>query len=153
MVLQRSPAYIDEELFYEYLTHVFIPYLANLRTTEAFSDEVATLLMDSALPHVSERCLRFLGENRVLAVAFPARTTTIFQVLDLVFFGALKKLKMTADGEFDDDSVNNQITKLVQVYEQTATSITIRSSFHRAGMVLNTSGRPFRLTVDEESLR
>jgi tRNA(Ser,Leu) C12 N-acetylase TAN1 len=83
--------------------------------------------MNSALPHVSERCLRLLGENHVLAVAFPAQTTNIFQALDLVLLGALKKLKMTADGEFDDDSVNNQITKLVQAYEQTATSITIRS--------------------------
>jgi hypothetical protein len=152
-VHQRSPAYIDEELFYQYLTHVFIPNLANLRTTEAFSGEVATLLMDSVLPHVSERCVRLFAENRVLAMAFPVHTTNLFQALDLVFFGALKKLKMTVEGEFDDDSVNNQSTKLVQGHEQAATSITIRSSFRRPGMVPETSRRPFRLTVDEESLR
>jgi hypothetical protein len=153
MVRQRKPAYVDEELFHEYLTHGFIPHRANLRTTEAFSDELAILLMDSALVHVSERCLRLFSENCALAVAFPADTTNIFQILDLVFFGALNKLTMTADEEFDDDSVNNQITKLVQAYEQTAASITIRSSFRQAGMVRDTSGRPFRLRVNEESLR
>jgi hypothetical protein len=146
MVRQRSQACIDEELFSESLTHVFIPYRANLRTSEAFSDELAILLMDSAPPHVSERCLRLLGENCVLAVAFPAHTTNIFQALDLVFFGALKKLKMAAGGEFDDDSVKNQITKLVQGYEQTATSITIRSPFRRAAMIPDTSQQPFRLS-------
>jgi hypothetical protein len=128
-------------------------YLANLRTTEAFSDKYAILLMDSALPHVSERCLRLFGGNYVLSVAFPAHTTNIFQALDFVFFGALKKLKMAAGGEFDDDSVSIEISKLVQAYEKTATSITIPSSFRWAGMVLDTSGRSFRFTVNEESLR
>jgi tRNA(Ser,Leu) C12 N-acetylase TAN1 len=76
-----------------------------------------------------------LGDIRALSVAFQAHTTNIFQALDLVFFGALKKLKAIAQGEFDDDSVNDQITKLVQAHEQTATSMTIRASFREARLV------------------
>jgi hypothetical protein len=34
--------------------------------------------------------------------------------LDLVFCGALKKFKATSVNEFNDDSVNAQIAKLVQ---------------------------------------
>jgi hypothetical protein len=49
-------------------------------------------------------------------VVFPAHTTNIFQPLDLVFFSALKKLKQTATGEFEDDSIGEQITKLVHAY-------------------------------------
>jgi hypothetical protein len=52
-------------------------------------------------------------------------------VLDLVFFGALKKLKATAVREFDDDFVNAQVTKLVQAYEQAATSSTMRRSVEK----------------------
>jgi hypothetical protein len=109
--------------------------------------------MDSALPHVPERVLRRLAENRIMAVVFPAHTTNLFQTLDLVFFGALKKLTETATGEFDDDSMNNQITKLIHAYEQTATSMTIRGSFRRAGMYPYMGSRSFKLRIDEEVLK
>jgi hypothetical protein len=145
---QRNPAYIDEELFREYLTSVI-----NLQNDAGLSGEIAVCLVDSALPHVSERRLRLLGANRVLAVAFPAHTTNIFQPLDLAFFGALKHLKASSKGEFCDGSVNDQITKLVQAYEQTATSGTIRGSFRKAGLIPNSSVRPFRLEFNEETLR
>jgi hypothetical protein len=94
MVHQRNPAYIDEELFYEYRSHAFIPFRANLRTSEVFSGEYAICLMDSALPNLPESDRRLLGENRVLAIAFPAHTMNIFRALDLLFFGHLKKLKL-----------------------------------------------------------
>jgi hypothetical protein len=153
MVRQRSPAYVNEELFYEYLTEVFVPYVNSLRRAEPFSGQLAVCLMDSASPHVSERCLRYLGGNGILVVAFPAHTTNIFQALDLVFFGALKKRKAGAGGEFGDGSVEDQITKLVRAYEQTATSATIRGSFRKAGMVPDTSERPFKLVFDEARVR
>jgi hypothetical protein len=69
----------------------------------------------------------------------------LFQALDLVFFGALKKLKATAVGEFEGESVNAQITKLIQAYEQTATSGTIRGAFRKAVLEMNTSMRPFKI--------
>jgi hypothetical protein len=70
-----------------------------------------------------------------------------------VFFGALKKLKATAVGEFDDNSVNAQITKLVQAYEQTATSSSSRGSFKKVGMDLDITARPFRIRIVEQILR
>jgi hypothetical protein len=132
-------------LFQEYLTSVFISYVINLQNDARFSGEIAVCPMDSALPHVSERCLRLLGENRVLAVPFPAHATNIFQPLDLVFFGALKHRKASCKGGFCDGSVNDQLAKLAQAYEQTSTSVTIRGSFRKAGSIPNTSVRPFRL--------
>jgi hypothetical protein len=35
--------------------------------------------------------MRLLGEDRVIALVFPAHTTNLFQVLDIGFFGAMKK--------------------------------------------------------------
>jgi hypothetical protein len=86
-------------------------------------------------------------------VACPAHTTNIFQALDLVFFDALKKLKAAAHCEFGDDSVDDQISKLVQAYQQTGTSSTIRGSFRQAGMVPDTPVRPFKLAFKEERIR
>jgi hypothetical protein len=53
----------------------------------------------------------------------------LFQALDLSLW-ALTRLKATAVAEFEDESVNGQITKLIQKDEQTARSanITIQSS-------------------------
>jgi hypothetical protein len=40
-------------------------------------------------------------------VAFPAYMIKIFESFDLAFFPPLTKLKTTAQGEFDNDSVNH----------------------------------------------
>jgi hypothetical protein len=153
MVRQPNPAYISEELFFEYVTNVFVPYVTQLRDKPEFMNEPVVLLMDFPLPPVSERVLRLLGQNRVMAIVFPAHMTNIFQALDLAFFGVLKKLKQTAAGEFDDDSINDQITKLVHAYEQTATLITIRGCFRKAGLYPYVGPRPCKLRFDEERLR
>jgi hypothetical protein len=153
MVRRRSPSYIDEQLFFKYISNVLIPYVSSVRSTPELADEPAVLLMDSALPHTSERVLRILDQNKIIALTFPAHTTNLFQALDLVFFGTLKHLKATAAGEFDDGSVNEQITKMIQAYEQTATSGTIRGSFPRAGMISDITTRPFKIRVDEDAMR
>jgi hypothetical protein len=153
MTRHRTPAYVDEELFAEYLFTVFIPYVTCVRNRPELENEPAVLLMDSALPHTSDRVKRILGENNIIAITFPAHTTNLFQALDLVFFGALKKLKPSARGEIGDESVEGAITKLLQAYEQTATSATIRGSFRKAGLEANVTTRPFRIRVSEQKLR
>jgi hypothetical protein len=70
-----------------------------------------------------------------------------------VFFDVLKKPEPTAQGEFEDDSVNDQITKLVRASEQTAISDTLRASFRKAGIVPDTSSHRVRLRFDEGRLR
>jgi hypothetical protein len=132
---------------------VFIPYVSSVRSRPELVDEPAVLLMDSALPHTSERVSRILGENKVIALTFPAHTTNLFQAPDLVFFGSLRHLKATAAGEFGDNSVNEQITKMIQAPEQTATSGTIKGSFRRAGMIPDTTTRPLKIRIDEEIMR
>jgi hypothetical protein len=91
-------------LLFEYTSHVFI------RRRPELAHESALLLIDSALSQTSNRVLRLLGENNVVVFPFPAPTTNLVQALDLVFFGALKRLKPTATGDCDDGSVNDHMT-------------------------------------------
>jgi hypothetical protein len=133
MIRHRIPAYVDEGLFYADICNVVAPYVVSGRTRPELERETAVILMDSALPHVSERVLRTLGENSILVPTFPAHATNLFQALDLVFFGALKKLKATAIAGLDDKSANEKIMTFIQAHEQTATSATIRGSFRKAG--------------------
>jgi hypothetical protein len=93
MIRHCSLAYITEELFCEYISNVLIPYVLAVRDRPGFQNEMTVLLMDSAVPHTSERVRRLFGENNSLAITFPAHTTMLFQALGLVFFGVLEKLK------------------------------------------------------------
>jgi hypothetical protein len=61
-------------------------------------------------PHVAKWSLWALGENRVLATAHQIHTTNLLQALGLVFLGALKKLNSGTGREFDDVSVEDQVT-------------------------------------------
>jgi hypothetical protein len=65
--------------------------------------------------------------------------------LDLSFFGLLKHLKAMADSDFDEESINNQITKLFQAYGQIMISSNIHDLFPRAGLHLNTTSKPFKI--------
>jgi hypothetical protein len=103
--------------FFERVLQVLVPYVSNLREKPEFANETAVLLMDSASPHISEGVFQLLGRNKIMVIVFPAHATNIFQALDLVFFGVLKKIKQMATGEFDERSVREQTTKLLQTYE------------------------------------
>jgi hypothetical protein len=153
MTRLRTTAYINGDLFYEYISTVLVPYVTNVRSNRDLANEPAVLLMDSVCPHISERILRLLGENRIIVLVFPAHTTNLFQALDLVFFGVVKKLKQTASGDYDDKTMNHQIFRLIQAYEQTATSLTIKGSFRKAGLSANTRVIPFRLQFDDAVLK
>ena len=48
--------------------------------------------MDSCSSHVTSHVLQLLAQKNVRAITFPAHTTNIFLMLDLVLSGSLKKI-------------------------------------------------------------
>jgi hypothetical protein len=70
-----------------------------------------------------------------------------------VFFGALRKPNAIAQGEFDEDSVNDHITKFVRADDQMATSMTIYAFFCKVRLVPDTSSQRCRLRLEEEQVR
>jgi hypothetical protein len=153
LIHHHSPPYIDESIFFEYITGVLIPYVNFVRQNPNLYCEYAVVLMDSTSPHVPEPVLRVLPENRIMAILFLAHTTHLFQALDLVLFGALKTIKNTTHGGFGDDSVVDQVPKLLQAYEQVSTSFTIRGAFRKAGFFPDVRSKPIRLIFNEGILR
>jgi hypothetical protein len=86
----------------------------------------------------------------IIALILPAHATNLFQVLDLVFLGAMKNNRDSLANEPEVASVTGQI---IRAYEQTATSVTIRSCLRKVGLSSNTQTRPFKLEFDKETLR
>jgi hypothetical protein len=88
---QRSKPYVSRKLFLEYITTIFPSYLNELRESEEFEACEAALLMDNCSHHVSDEVVAVLTNARVQIITFTPHTTHIFQMLDVVLFGAFKK--------------------------------------------------------------
>ena len=153
IIKQRNKPYMDEDLFFEYITTVLIPYIDKLREMEMYSNEKALIMMDSASCHCSQRILTKLDKNNILALVYPSHTSNLFQALDLSFFGALKKNKAYEMETFSDNFLTNSILEVLQAYQKTATDQTIRGSFRLAGIKITYGETPRRVKIDEESIR
>jgi hypothetical protein len=88
-----------------------------------------------------------------MAIVFPTHTIHLFQTLDLVLFGILKTIKKITHSDFGDDSVRDQITKLLQTYEQVSTLFTIHSIFKKTGFIADVRLKPVRLAFNKEIFR
>jgi hypothetical protein len=92
-VLQkRSKSYINSALFLQYIDRISIPYLTDLRTREKIEACEVVLLMDNCSDHMSDDVIELLNSAGVKIITFTSHTTHIFQVLDVMVFGALKNM-------------------------------------------------------------
>jgi hypothetical protein len=80
-------------LFLEYISIIFITYLIQRRDSEEFAECEAVLLMEDCSSHMREADIALLRCARARVVRSAPHTTQIFQVLDVVLFGALKKTR------------------------------------------------------------
>ena len=79
---------------YYYLTSVLIPYVMMMREINIYANERAILMIDFVKSHCSNRILKLLAENNILAFVYPSHTSNLFQILDLVVFGPMKQNKI-----------------------------------------------------------
>jgi hypothetical protein len=70
---------------------VFVPCLNELRGSAEFFECEAVLLMDDCSPHMADEVVALLTSLRIRIITFTPHMTHIFQVLDVVLFGAMKK--------------------------------------------------------------
>ena len=148
-----NPPYVKKEIFYDYITNVFIPYVNNQRSIEGFSDEFAVLFMDNHSSHCDPEILKILADNRVIVITFPPHTSNLFQMLDLVIFGALKNVKKGLTSKKTLNDVAALAEKVFRAYEQVTTSTNVRSSFERAGISTDLNEDIRRIIFDEEKVR
>jgi hypothetical protein len=99
---RRSKLDINGTLSLEYTNSIFVLYLIERPERQGFEAYEVELLMDNGSCHLSDYVLALLTRERVRILTFDTHTTHIFQILDLVLFGVLKKhvtnLGTLADG-------------------------------------------------------
>jgi hypothetical protein len=87
----REKAYVNTEIFLEYIHMVFMTNLNELRSLEQFADEEAVLSMDNCPSHVGEEVSAILRDTLVQIIIWQTHTTHVFQELDLCLFGVPKR--------------------------------------------------------------
>ena len=142
MIRHRNPPYMNESLFIEYLQLVLIPYINSVREKYQCPEKEALLMMDSCSSHCTTNVMKLLGENKIIAFAFPSHTTNIFQALDLSLFGIFKRTKNQEDIPNFQKKLKKIIFKILQSYEKSATCFNIRASFEKAGLTSNMATKP-----------
>jgi hypothetical protein len=149
----RSKPYINGKLFLEYISIIFITYLNELRDSEEFAECEAVLLMDNCSPHMWEAVIALLSGARVRFVTFVHHTTQIFQVLDLVLLGALKKHATSLTMLDEEQPAAAFLIKVYHDYKQTMVEVNIWGAFEPIGLTHNITQDPYGLIFDEEKFR
>ena len=133
----RQPHYMTTELFKEYINGVIIPYVKNVRLHLLYQGEPAVLMMDGFPGHLGNDVLQPLGQNGIKVFCFPAHTSNLFQELDLVLFGAMKKTQANQSVDPNDPQMIQFSEQLIKVFLKELIEPTIRASFHRADFTID----------------
>jgi hypothetical protein len=103
--------------------------------------------------HCSDEVLGKLGMCGILVITYPPHTSHIFQVLDVLLLGILKKAKRY---QRHDDTLRREVDhvlRLFRAYEQATTSATIRVLWLKTGFDYETRDAATYLIVNENKIR
>jgi hypothetical protein len=150
---QNSKPYVDSKTFDDFLLAVFFPAITKTRNELNLDNDEAVLLMDNCGSHTKQQTIELLTAQRIRIITFAPHTTNIFQILDISFFGILKRRKAQFFETEDGTKVYQQLMKLLHCFYETANWFTITGSFKKAGILIDATQSPYRLSFDEEKMR
>jgi hypothetical protein len=149
----RSKPYVNRKLFLDYIKTIFVPYLTELRDSEEFEGCEAVLLMDKGSPHIADDAITVLTSVRVRVITFAPHTTHIFQMLDVVLFGAMKKHATGLETLDEEQPAAAFLFKVYHDFKQTMIEVNIWGAFAAIGFSYDIAQNPYKLLFDEEKLR
>ncbi|OHS96286.1 hypothetical protein TRFO_37559 [Tritrichomonas foetus] len=152
MIRSSESGFVNEELIIEWLNKSAFKHINASRECLNDMDLPAIMFSDNCSAHTTERIKQIFAENLVKLITFPSNSTGLFQMLDLVTFGILKRRKKGIKTEFKQNSQADIINKLIQAFEQATTGNTNRKAFSRAGIRPSTTKYPYVAIIDEKVL-
>lgn len=136
--------YVNSEIFYEYISSNFIPYINSKKKFLNMQNAKSLLLIDNCSAHTSDKLKCLLAINNIILITFPPHTSHLLAPLDLVFFGVYKKQKSNMSLFTDCPTIIERIDSIINVIYSTATPGNIRASYYRAGIIQNFNFFPSR---------
>jgi transposase len=148
-----SSPYVTQAIFNKYINEVLIPAVISNRGLPRCKDKPVILFCDNCSAHCSDEVLGKLAKCGILVIADPPHTSHIFQVLDVLLFGILKKAKKY---QRRDDTLRREVDhvlRLFRAYEQATASTKIRAFWLKTGFDYETRDAATYLILNETKIR
>jgi hypothetical protein len=113
----------------------------------------AVLLMNNCSPHVSDNVVAVLTSVRVRIITFATHTTHVFQMLDIVLFGALTRHATRFKYLYEEQPATAFLRKVYHDFKQTMIEVNIWGAFTAIEFTHDIKQSPYGLLFDEEKLR
>jgi hypothetical protein len=148
--IEISPSpYGNAEIFERYVDTVLIPAVEANRQLPGCNKNPAILFYDNCSAHMSNSMLEKLAGHEVLILTYPPHTSHIFQDLDVLLFGLVKRSKKY---QIRDDTLPIQFDHMVGIfraYEAAMASTTIRAAWRQTGFEYETRNTTTYLSINE----
>jgi hypothetical protein len=145
--------YINAGIFLDYIKTIFLPYIDTFHALVVSAQEIAVLLMDNCLVHVSDHVIHIFTQAKVCVRTFAPHTTQVFQVLDFTLFRIRKQGPMY-ELPFDDDIATVKfIMKVYHNFTQALMPSNVYGTFHALVLEFEKRKESYRLLFDKEKLR
>jgi hypothetical protein len=150
---QRSKSYVNRILFLEYINDIFVPYLNELQEMGGFEACEAVLLMDNCSNHMSDNVIAILTRKQVKIVIFASHMTYIFQILDVMLFGALKKYATGLETLNEESWRATFFLKVYRGFKEMMVEIDIWRAFAAIGFAHDIDQILYGLLFDKQKFR
>jgi hypothetical protein len=102
---------------------------------------------------MGDAVLELLTGARVRVITFAPQTTQIFQMLDVVLFGAMKKHAASLTMLDEEQPAAALLIKVYHDYKQTMVEVNIWAAFAAIGLTHDIAEDSYELIFDEEKFR
>jgi hypothetical protein len=150
--IAHSP-YVTSEIFERYIDSVLIPAVGANRELPGCTKKPAILFCDNCSADMSAPVLQKLAHHRVPVITYPTDTSHIFQVLDVLLLGLLKRSKKFQMRDNGLDAHMDHILRLFRAYETVTASTTTSVAGRKAGFEYGNRSTTTHLRVNKRQIR
>ena len=116
-VTQNEKHWANETTVLQFLDHIIIPYVKDIRGSLAAPDQRALLIFDVFRGHMTAKVKEKLNINNIGFVLVPPNLTNLFQPLDVSVNKASKTVIKNCYSKFYRDEVTRQLTAGVNPHD------------------------------------
>jgi hypothetical protein len=124
---------VSHVIFEKFFDAVIIPAVIPNHGIDGCKGKPAIVFCDNCSAHFSDDILKKLDRYVIIVITYPAHVSHLFQVLDVLLFGILKRAKKC---QRRNDMIRKEVDHalwLFQADEQVTVSTTTRASWNEPG--------------------
>lgn len=112
MYTASENGWMEEAIFYQWLSKMFVPHINRIRTKNNLDQQTAILYFDGHSSHISLRIVELAMAHNIQLVKFPSHMTDKLQPLDVCVFGPIKTAWERALVEYGKGQIGKGCTRL-----------------------------------------